>query len=312
MDASLKCSPSKLKKKPERKIIEKNRRNQMKFLYSHLFSLIPPNYLPKVGDMSDRVDSAIEYIQTLKTNLDIIKNKKDKLPSRNGSHKHTKMINNVCKPIDIQIHEMSHDTDAVLVTGLKIHSKFRDVVWFLNQCTTEVTLANFSCCGHSIFHIRQKKVGAEAICKRVKSLIEGSLNVKELENNYALFCTNVTLPQPRWGSTGTQPREIEELQMNFQKELSFVSSSNELDYESNISIWDFDFQSNLYHLCDILRYEIHSYPMHSNVYHNVKTFYPKKVYHNVESSIYTRKIIGLCIAQPMDVHNHIDFLSAFE
>ncbi|PWA98866.1 achaete-scute transcription factor-related protein [Artemisia annua] len=241
MDASLKCSPSKLKKKPERKIIEKNRRNQMKFLYSHLFSLIPPNYLSKVGDVSDRVDSAIEYIQALKTNLDIIKNKKDKLSSQERSHEHTKMIHNVCNTIDIQIHEMiSHDTDAVLVTGLKNYSKFRDVVWFLNQCTTEVTLANFSCTGHSTFHIRQKKVGAEAIRKRVKSLIEGSLNVKELENNYALFCTNVTFPQPRWGRTGSQLGEIEELQMNFQKEPSSVSFCNELDYESNISIWDFE------------------------------------------------------------------------
>ena len=108
--------------------------------------------------MSDRVDSAIEYIQTLKTNLDIIKNKKDKLSSRERSHEHTQMINNVCKTIDIQIHEMSHDTDAVLVTGLNNYSKFRDVIWFLNQCTTEVTLANFSCTGHSTFHIRQKKV----------------------------------------------------------------------------------------------------------------------------------------------------------
>ena len=69
--------------------------------------------------------------------------------------------------------------------------------------------------------------------------------MKELENNYALFCTNVTLPQPRWGRTGSQLGEIEELQMNFQKELSSVSSCNELDYESNISIWDFDFQSNV-------------------------------------------------------------------
>ncbi|GKB06210.1 achaete-scute transcription factor-related protein [Tanacetum coccineum] len=196
MEGIIKYSPSKLKK-PERKIIEKNRRNEMKFLFSRLFSLIPPIYFFKGGDVSDRVDSALEYIQALKTNFDMIKNKKDKLSSRKMSHEHTKIISNVCKPIDIQIHEMSHDIDAVLVTGLKNHSNFRDVVWFLNQCTTEVTLANFSCSGHSIFHIRQKKVGAEVICKRVKSLLEGSLNVKEMENNYAFFCTHETLSQPR-------------------------------------------------------------------------------------------------------------------
>ncbi|GKA48672.1 achaete-scute transcription factor-related protein [Tanacetum coccineum] len=204
MEGIIKYSTLKLKK-PERKIIEKNRRIKMKFLFSRLFSLIPPNYLSKRGDTSDRVDSAIEYIQALKTNLDMIKNKKDKL------------------------------------SRLKSHSNFRDVIWFLDQCTTEVTLANFSCSGYSIFHISQKKVGAEVICKRVKSLLEGSLNVKELENNYAFFCTPETLSQPRWGGTESQPREIEELHMNFHKELSSVSSCNELDYESNISIWDFDF-----------------------------------------------------------------------
>ncbi|GJR65749.1 achaete-scute transcription factor-related protein [Tanacetum coccineum] len=112
MEGSIKCSASDLKK-PERKIIEKNRRNQMKSLYSNLFSLIPPNIFSKEGDVSDRVDRAIEYIQMSKTNLDMFKNRKEKLSSRKRSHEHTKLINNVCKPVDIQIHEMSHDIDAV-------------------------------------------------------------------------------------------------------------------------------------------------------------------------------------------------------
>ena len=193
-EGSSKYSASDLKK-PERKIIEKNRRNQMKSLYSNLFSLIPPNIFSKVfrllllliclftfktfnsliyflltilyiqeGDVSDRVDRAIEYIQMSKTNLDMLKNKKEKLSSsRKRSHQHTKMIKNVCKPVDIQIHEISHDIDAVLVTGLENHSSFCDVVWLLSRYSAEVTVANFSSNGHSTFNIRQKKVNRHSI-----------------------------------------------------------------------------------------------------------------------------------------------------
>ncbi|GKC56486.1 achaete-scute transcription factor-related protein [Tanacetum coccineum] len=254
MEGSIKCSASDLKK-PERKIIEKNRRNQMKSLYSNLFSLIPPNIFSKEGDVSDRVDRAIEYIQMSKTNLDMLKNRKEKLSSRKRSHEHTKMINNVCKPVDIQIHEMSHDIDAVLVTGLENHSSFCHVVWLLNRYSAEVTLANFSSNGHSTFHIRQKKIEAQDICKRLKSLLEGSINMKELEHNHAFFCVPVTLPHQGWDTRfESGPQRIEELQMNLQKELNYLSC-NELEYDSNLSIWDLDFQSNVWITGSELDYE---------------------------------------------------------
>ncbi|GKC41397.1 ribonuclease H-like domain-containing protein, partial [Tanacetum coccineum] len=199
MDASIKCSPSK-SKKPERKIIEKNRRNQMKFLYHNLFSLIPPNIFSKESGVSDQVDKTIEYIQMLKTNLEIIKNKKEKLSSRKRLIEHTEMINNAYKPINIQIHEMSHDVDVVLVIGLKDYTSFCDVVLLLVQYTTEVTHASFSSSGHSIFHIRQKKVEAQDIRKKLKSLLEGTYNMRELMNNCLLPYAPVTLPQPGCGS----------------------------------------------------------------------------------------------------------------
>ncbi|MFS7944383.1 putative transcription factor bHLH family [Helianthus anomalus] len=176
--------------KPERKIVEKNRRNQMKLLYSRLFSLIPPHIISKEGDhVADRVDRTIDYIQTLKTSLEMNQNKKDKLLSKKRSHEHMEMINNLGISLDIQIHEMTHDHDAVLVTGLKTHSSFCNVVRFLDQYSTEVTLASFSSSGHSTFHIRQKKIGADDICERLKKLVEN----KELgdNNTNALFCNEL-------------------------------------------------------------------------------------------------------------------------
>ncbi|KAJ0914491.1 putative transcription factor bHLH family [Helianthus annuus] len=186
--------------KPERKIIEKNRRNQMKFLYSRLFSLIPPHGTSKGGDqVANQVDRAINYIQTLKTNLEVNKNKKDRLLlllSKKRSHEDTEMINSVSIPLDIQIHEMTHDHDAVLVTGLKTYSTFCNVVQFLDQYSTEVTLANFSNSGHSTFHICQKKIDADDICKRLKDSVE---NMKEFgDTTHASFRNEVDLDLSVW------------------------------------------------------------------------------------------------------------------
>ena len=86
-------------------------------------------------------------------------------------------------------------------------------------------------------------------------MLEGSLNVKELENNHALFCMPETLPRPGW-DTGIEsgPQRIEESQINLQKELNSLSC-NELEYDSNLSIWDLDFQSNVWITCNELDYE---------------------------------------------------------
>ncbi|GKA48671.1 achaete-scute transcription factor-related protein, partial [Tanacetum coccineum] len=177
------------------------------------------------GGVSNQVDRAIEYIQMLKTNLEIIKNKKEKLSSKKRLNEHTKMINNECKPIDIQIHEMSHDVDVVLVTGLNDYTSFCDVVLLLAQYTTEVE--------------------AQDICKRLRSLLEGTFNTRELMNNCPLLYAPITLPQPGWGSRNeSRPQGIEELEIYLQNEGNSVSYFNELDCESNLSIWDFDFQSN--------------------------------------------------------------------
>lgn len=107
--------------------------------------------------MSDRVDTTIEYIQSLKSNLELSKNRKEKLLSRKRSNDEDTTIN-VCKSLDIQIYEISHDVDAILVTGMTDYSSFCHVVQLLDKCSTELTLANFSSYGHSTFHIRHKKV----------------------------------------------------------------------------------------------------------------------------------------------------------
>ncbi|KAL7610988.1 uncharacterized protein LOC111891843 [Lactuca sativa] len=206
-------------KKPERKVTEKIRRNQMKFLYSRLFSLIPPHLISKGGDqVSDRVDRTIEYIQSLKSSLEMSQIRKEQLSStKKRSHESTN--SNKYKSIDIQIHEMSPDLDVVLITGLTTQSDFYDVVRLLDQYSSEVALANFSSSGHSTFHIRHKKIETEEMSQRLMILLQGYSNVKELENDQG-FSNELELGN------------------------DYASSCDQL--ESNLNIWDFDFQSNVW------------------------------------------------------------------
>ncbi|KAL9998625.1 putative transcription factor bHLH family [Helianthus debilis subsp. tardiflorus] len=208
MESGIKYSTSRLQKL-ERKVIEKNRRNQMKFLYNHLYSLVPTHFISKGRNSgaSDRVDRTIEYIQALKDNIEMNEKKKEKLLSNKRPDEHAKVNNGCCKSLDIQIHEISHDMDAVLVTGLESYSSFCEVVRLLGRYSAEVTLANFSSTGHSTIHIRQKQIEADDVCKMVKNMANGYSNeVKELDDAPS-FC-------------------------------------NEVD--PDLSIWDFDFQSSVW------------------------------------------------------------------
>ncbi|XP_042753326.1 transcription factor bHLH162 [Lactuca sativa] len=148
--------------RPERKVIEKNRRNQMKFLYSQLFSLLPENVNFKgCPQMSDRLNEAIRYIETLKENLEKTKNKKEK----DGA--------STSQSFDIQIHEISSDIDVVLIFGLKTYSCYCDIIRTIDQYSTAVGYASFSTSGPSTFHVHQKKIEAAEMYRRLNELFEG-------------------------------------------------------------------------------------------------------------------------------------------
>ncbi|XP_076886569.1 transcription factor bHLH162-like [Bidens hawaiensis] len=155
---------------PERKVIEKNRRNKMKILYYQLFSLIPDHFKSKgTVELSERVNETIKYIESLKVNIEKMKNTKD----RNGA--------STSRSIGIQIHEMSPDVDLLLITGLTNQSTFYDTIRVLDHCGTDVTQANFSACGPSTFHVNRKKIEASDICRRLNGLLNGTSNVEELD-----------------------------------------------------------------------------------------------------------------------------------
>ncbi|CAI9265216.1 unnamed protein product [Lactuca saligna] len=164
--------------RPDRKVIEKNRRNQMKFLYSQLFSLLPENLTFKGSpQMSDRVNEAIRYIETLKENLEKTKDKKEKHYSSNrllhepkGRDSH---LASTSQSFDIQIHEISSDIDVVLIFGLKTYSCYCDIIRTIDQYSTAVGYASFSTSGPSTFHVHQKKIEAAEMYRKLNELFGG-------------------------------------------------------------------------------------------------------------------------------------------
>ncbi|KAI3795307.1 hypothetical protein L1987_37958 [Smallanthus sonchifolius] len=154
--------------KPERKVIEKNRRDKMKFLYSQLFSLVPDHFKSQgTVDISERVNETINYIESLRANIEKMKDKDSHGASTSQPH-------------SIQIHEMSRDVDVVLITGLKNHSIFCHITRVLDQCSTSVVQAHFSAIGPSTFHVHHKKIEATDIYRRLNGLLNGSSKMEEL------------------------------------------------------------------------------------------------------------------------------------
>lgn len=112
--------------------------------------------------MSDRLNEAIRYIETLKENLEKTKNKKEKLYSNNRLlHESTGRDGaSTSQSFDIQIHEISSDIDVVLIFGLKTYSCYCDIIRTIDQYSTAVGYASFSTSGPSTFHVHQKKVSS--------------------------------------------------------------------------------------------------------------------------------------------------------
>ncbi|KAI3515460.1 hypothetical protein L1887_14356 [Cichorium endivia] len=174
--------------RPERKVIEKNRRNKMKFLYFQLFSLLPENVVSKgCPQMSDRVNEVIQYIEILKTNLEKSNDKKEKLLSSKKLREYTTSDSqraSTSQSVDIQIHEMIPDVDVVLISGLNNYSGFCDSVRVLDQHSKEVVYANFCNCGPSTFHVHHKKIAAAEIYRRLNEIFGGS-SIKEVPGIHA-------------------------------------------------------------------------------------------------------------------------------
>ncbi|XP_019159182.1 PREDICTED: uncharacterized protein LOC109155924 isoform X2 [Ipomoea nil] len=135
--------------KLERKYVEKNRRNQLKGLYNHLFSLVPSSQ--ETLPLPDQVDVTINYIKTLKEKLEKMKHQREELTKVQMSRKMNSSASSsshhslhVEPHPQIQIHEMGPAMAVVFITGLDNVATFNNVIRVVRgEEGVEVASANF-------------------------------------------------------------------------------------------------------------------------------------------------------------------------
>ncbi|KAJ8444138.1 hypothetical protein Cgig2_029913 [Carnegiea gigantea] len=166
--------------KSDRKAIEKNRRNQMKNLYSQLHSLVPREGSSSGEPMTlpDQIDEATNYIKQLQMNVEELKEKRDNLRSSdrpNGKSKSRR--GSSYSPVQIDVNENCGTLEVTFVTGLECQFVFNEVIRILHEENAEVLNASYSVVEDTAFHTIHAQVGEDAsnysaarISERLKKL----------------------------------------------------------------------------------------------------------------------------------------------
>ncbi|XP_022748934.1 transcription factor bHLH162-like [Durio zibethinus] len=183
--------------KEERKIIEKNRRNHMKNLYSRLNSLLPHHNSKEPLSLPDQIDEAVNYIQNLETSLKVSREKKDSLMGRKRSYRCTNTAS--LKSPEIRISEKGSAIEVALITGQESQLMFYEMIRILHVEGAEVLNASFSTVGNTIFHIVHAEIGAleaaKIITEKLNKFAHGSTSDEELRRE---LCDNEIDPET-WG-----------------------------------------------------------------------------------------------------------------
>ncbi|XP_027769069.1 transcription factor bHLH162-like isoform X2 [Solanum pennellii] len=152
----------------EKKYVEKHRRNNMKILFNHLYSLLPPHPSQEAMGLPGQIDASITCIKNLEIKLEKSKMQLEKL--------RTKKRSNLLSP-QIEVQEMSPTMDLILITGLDKLSMFYNIIRLLNEEGFEVIDSSFSLHGNSkmqIFHETKVIGNSTMVYRKVKELLNGS------------------------------------------------------------------------------------------------------------------------------------------
>ncbi|CAL5406546.1 unnamed protein product [Camellia sinensis] len=181
--------------KIERRIIEKNRRNHMKSLYSKLYSLLP-NHDPskEAVPLPDRLEEAEKYIKSLQMRLEKYKEKKETLLGRKKSHSCITDFKQALKSPQIEIREMGPAVNVVLISGQENKFIFHEIIRLIHEEGAEVVNASFSVIGKSIHHVVHAKIGefapkfeAARVSNRLREFANGSISDVESQSESLEF-----------------------------------------------------------------------------------------------------------------------------
>ncbi|WCJ30779.1 basic helix-loop-helix (bHLH) DNA-binding superfamily protein [Euphorbia peplus] len=180
--------------KTERKVIEKNRRNQMKTLYSILDSLIPKHPSKEPLPLPDQIDEAISYIKNLEAKVKKSEEKKQTLSKKRPcsclcSSQSAAAAAPVVKSPKIEVREMGSSLEIILISGSENQSLFNEIISILHEENVDVVSASSSLAGDSLLHVVHAQMnesgifsfGAARVTERLNRFINGSTSEIELE-----------------------------------------------------------------------------------------------------------------------------------
>ncbi|MBA0811956.1 hypothetical protein Gohar_025967 [Gossypium harknessii] len=157
-------NPNNISSRTDRKLIERNRRNQMKALYSELNSLVPHYnsrvHLSLLLFLLLVYCEAANYIKRLQTNLERMKQRKDSLISGGQSMNIASSRPGFSPKVpQIQIHEMGSSLVIGLTTDTHSRFIFNDTIRILHEEGADIVNASFSVVGNTAFHTIHLTVG---------------------------------------------------------------------------------------------------------------------------------------------------------
>ncbi|XP_022994474.1 transcription factor bHLH167-like [Cucurbita maxima] len=162
--------------KIDRKLIERNRRAEMKALFSRLHSLVPNQSSTEAETtLLDQLENATNYIKQLKENVEKLKEKREKLMgSREGETKARLLV-------QVEAHQVGSSLEVLLTTGSDYQFVLNQILQLLQENGTQIVYINHSTVKDRVFHkIIAEMVGegttsestkGERICETVKKFV---------------------------------------------------------------------------------------------------------------------------------------------
>ncbi|KAG2410164.1 Transcription factor bHLH162 Basic helix-loop-helix protein [Vigna angularis] len=150
----------------DRKLVERNRRNQMKDLFSKLNSVLPHQSSREGISRPDQIGEAIDYIKNLQIKLEKMKEKKSNLTDIVRSR--TASMNMELKSPQFKIQQMGSVLEVVLVTGLDFHFIFNETIRVLQEEGSDIVNASYTVVEESVN-------GASRISEKLKNLCQWSV-----------------------------------------------------------------------------------------------------------------------------------------
>ncbi|XP_038902350.1 transcription factor bHLH162-like [Benincasa hispida] len=179
--------------KIERKVIEKNRRNKMKSLYSNLNSLLPTPHSNLPLTVSEQIEEVIKSIKSLEIKLKKDEEKKERLLRKSkmslSSPSYTALSTNQNRNVpELKIKEMGSAVEVVLTTGLEDRSIFYEIIRIFNEERVEIINVSYSDLESTIIYSLHAEIedvvyefGGTKLIERLKKLVHEPNNDPELQ-----------------------------------------------------------------------------------------------------------------------------------